>query len=354
MARALLLLVIATSAIACAPPAPATLPEPPTGADLRELSPTSSLPPAEIDDPGEVADPSGPIPSVWPAPASCGGEPVEPRARRRCPATTEGALLAIDNARVQPEEEQDRALADLEGCEVIETAAIRALRAELAPPECRDLLAEPLLASAEPGVRALLRAQTIEGRLARVASGAPPVPFDGFAQFAEKKLEPWLTERERLADELAAAGPSSGVPRAIVMLAQGKALHALAKVARTSLADVPACKAARFGRHGQITVERCHPQLEGPGKTAASVAIRAKMLEERSADLLAKGLADYPDGAVFSDRVTGGALVELRPRREPPTSGSAVQPASLDLAPGVRTRLARRLPGVVAPLLLER
>ncbi|MBL9022003.1 MAG: hypothetical protein JNL21_07365 [Myxococcales bacterium] len=354
MARALLLLVIATSAMACAPPAPAALPEPPMAPDLRDLVPAGSLPPAEDEDPGEGEDPSRPIPSVWPAPASCGGAPATLRARRRCPATTEGALLAIDNARVQPEEEQDRALADLEGCQVIETTAIRALRAELAPPECRDLLAEPLLASAGPGARALLRAQTIEGRLARVASGAPPVPFDGFAQFAEKKLEPWLTERERLADELAAAGPSSGVPGAIVMLAHGKALYALAKVARTSLADVPACKGARFGRHGRITVERCHPQLEGPGKTAASVASLAKMLEERSAALLAKGLADYPDGAVFSDRVTGGALVELRPRREPPATDSAAQPASLDLAPGVRTRLARRLPGVVAPLLLER
>lgn len=343
----------AAAALGCGSALPPELPEPdlpPVRVQAEPACTDAATPELE---PQAEALPSV-IVSVGPAPSVCSLASIGHR-RDACPSSREDALLAIDFALVHLPERRDELLAALEGCDTIETAAVRALRAELAPRACRDVFAEPMLHEAlEPELASVIRALAIEARLERVAAGRPEVPFDGFETFAKEKLEPWLEERARLADELAAAAPQAGVGRRVVRLAHGRAILALASAAREAVSQVPACVPARFGRHGAVTAERCPVRLEGPGDAGARLTRRADKLEKRGVSLLRKTLDGMDDGSDM-DAARLEEAIALVPRQ--PEAGirmpeAAAVPAPIAGASGVSTRLSRRLPPLLVPILL--
>jgi hypothetical protein len=108
----------------------------------------------------EVALPKAPK-GVPAAPASCkvfsgrvAKKPLRPvgGGAQNC-ADPGGALAGLAVALEQTSvDERDAALLDLESCKGLEPGLVRALRIEFAPPECGDVLAEPLLAKKPTGL----------------------------------------------------------------------------------------------------------------------------------------------------------------------------------------------------------
>lgn len=346
--------VLALLALGCARGPALELPEPELPPAPGRPAPPCAQRAAPAPEPSAEARDRA-IPSSGTPPAYCEVARTQ-RAPTDCPATREDALLAIDRALVQLPAQRDQALAELEACRAAESAAVRALRAELAPRACRDLVAGPTAEDAsDPEVASLLRALTIEARLERATAGRPDVPFDGFERYVDHELDPWLDERSRLVDELAEAGPSGGAGRRLVRLAHGRALSAMAAAARDAIGQVPACAPARYGRHGRITAARCPIRLEGPGAAGERVRQRADELEARAVAELRRGLDDeHDDTAIDIERAREAIAISSRgtgrSAYEPDAIPAPVLPAGTP--PGVSTRLQRRLPPLLVPILL--
>lgn len=77
-------------------------------------------------------------------------------------------------------EPRDLALASLESCSGVPPGVLRALRAELGPPECADALVEPLLSAPPPGLRADVRdalaGLALSGKAHRLVRDPPTLP----------------------------------------------------------------------------------------------------------------------------------------------------------------------------------
>jgi len=123
---------------------------------------------------------------------------------------------------------RDAALALLEGCDAFEAGLIRALRADLGPAECADVLVSAVVgeatASSTPApalakdVQEALVGLGLAARLRRLAMDAPKAPVARdkatLELYYKESLFPWIEQQ-------AAA--------IYVMAAQGKALHSYAK-----------------------------------------------------------------------------------------------------------------------------
>lgn len=187
-----------------APPAKSPLAEP-SKREWKQVEPAKQKVPI-------VAEPKG-VPA---ADASC-SEYVS-RANDACKQTTssleaarEGLALSLNAATAV---ERDASLVCLENDPHFPAGLVRALRAELAPLGCADVIALPFLDPRRPeldrNVEDTLIALAAGARLARLVHQAPelPPPFDKphFMEFFQTTLKPWIVTQAQAIHELSLSG----------------------------------------------------------------------------------------------------------------------------------------------------
>jgi hypothetical protein len=149
-------------------------------------------------------------------------------------------LAAALDAQKKPVE-VDSGLACLEESGDFPPGLLRALRAELAPPECADALAAPILekppAKLALDMESALLGLVVSGRLERLL-GAPPKlepPFskDRFLSFQKETLGPWIVSQALAVDALSLQGARlTGYGRGLAALAAGNADLRFVEMAR--------------------------------------------------------------------------------------------------------------------------
>jgi hypothetical protein len=267
-----------------------------------------------------------------PAPAACatfakraaGGQPAELRA----------ALLEPDAAK------RDAMLVALEKSEP-SPGAIRVVRAELAPVECADVIADPFL-SARPTVTGhaghVLVGLSLAAKLARTAANVPQMKDasdkEKVKRFIQGPLRTWMVEQATAIEALSApASELAGQGRAIVAVEAGMA--DLRLVDRIRSAPVPSS---------------WDKELKAVYEAALDDALEPRKRRGRDAALV--GLTDFAaDGVLVEPRVErarallaklyGGRRIDaldalLVPAAAPGEAGAASPGASL-LASGSRS-----------------
>jgi hypothetical protein len=201
-------LVVAALPLACAPGAtlPPKAPEP---SATKQSSDWKQVEPAKQ----KVA--LVPSPAGVPAPAeSCTAFAAHSGAACGSPAPVREALARALGA--SDPLARDQALSCLEGSAELPSGLVRALRAELAPVECADVLCMPVLEPRTPGldrrIEDTLIALAAGGKLARLVQKAPELsaPFDKphFSEFFQGTLKPWIVTQAAAIHDLSALGPS--------------------------------------------------------------------------------------------------------------------------------------------------
>lgn len=227
MRFALWLTVFATSAPlwACAPQAaqPAKLPTfEPAKSEWKQVEPAKQKVPL-------VAEPAG----VPPADPSCQEYLSHPSETCNNPTPTNDPRESLARALGESAPlERDARLACLETDGALPKGLIRALRAELAPLDCGDVLALPFLEPRRPelerNVEDTLIALAAGGRLARLVQQAPELspPFDKphFMDFFQSTLKPWIVTQAQAIHELSLSGARlSAYAKGIVAIEAGLA-----------------------------------------------------------------------------------------------------------------------------------
>jgi hypothetical protein len=294
------------------------------------------------------------------APASCtkyvSRRPAAPLAPATC-SDLATALPALAAALEHPSpDDVDAALAGLEACPFdpktgkgLEPGLVRAVRVELAPPECGDVLAEPVLTKRPEGmsgsVQHALVGLALAARLHRTASSppelAPPYPKKKVEEFVGKKLFPWFNDQAVAVQELSKQGAQlSSYGKGVVALASGWADLRMVDVLR----DAPVPDDFRTDpEKGSVYFAALDEKLEprkARGRDAALVGLREMAAQgvlsdartTRTRSLLAK---------LYGGRRVDGLDVLLVPLGPPPSSS---KPLAI---------LARRLPTFYAGRLLE-
>jgi len=137
--------------------------------------------------------------------------------------------------------ERDAALSCLEENSAFAPGLLRALRAELAPLGCADVLALPFLeprrAELERSVEDTLIALAAGGRLSRLVQKAPELapPFDRahFMEFFQGTFKPWIVSQAAAIHDLAQPGPAlSPYAKGVIGIEAGLADMRFVSVAR--------------------------------------------------------------------------------------------------------------------------
>jgi hypothetical protein len=195
---------------------------------------------------GAVTLPATPKNVPPPPPASCDAFVRHPTQSKEACADKSVALALLDAAMALDDPKgRDAKLALLETCTAFDAGVVRSLRAELAPPECGDALAEPLLSKTPaakdpviPGaILHTLVGQALAARLMR-SVGAPPKldpPFtkDRVESFTKGPLKTWFTDQANAVEELSKMGAGlSYYGKGIAAVAAGTADLRLVEVVR--------------------------------------------------------------------------------------------------------------------------
>jgi hypothetical protein len=150
---------------------------------------------------------------IAPPPAICrtyaGRAPATPCADRAAALSALDAALAETDAKAR-----DRALVGLEGCGHLPAGMVTALRAELAPVECSDVIVAAAVAKPPAGIDGVtydaLAGVMVAGMLSRASQGAPklapPYPKAKVETFIKKRVTPWVTEQAVAIEELSKVG----------------------------------------------------------------------------------------------------------------------------------------------------
>ncbi|AKT43043.1 hypothetical protein [Chondromyces crocatus] len=231
----------------------------------------------------DAAYPPAPI-GLPAAPASC--EAFVKRAPVKAPACAERseALSALDGALGEADASQrDARLAGLEGCAGFEPGLMRALRADLAPTTCADVLNASVLQAPPAGLRVdihqVLLGQTLAARLSRTALSppklSPPYEKERVLAFTKGPLFAWLTDQARAVDDLGRLGVELRLyARGLVGIEAGMAdLRIVEAVRSAPLPDSMAKdEEARNVYYG--TLDQFLEQWKSRGRDAALIGLR--------------------------------------------------------------------------------
>lgn len=241
---------------------------------------------------------------------------------------------------------RDRALAALQACEGFEPGVVLALRAELGPPECGDVVVGPELAP-EVGaeIEQILTALVHAAHLNRLVVSAPRLepPFSKreFAEFSKTVLEDWVVTQARAIYEIAKQGSKlSGYARGVVAVEAGIADMRFVSVVR----DVPLPE--ELARDAELK-EAYYAELDvalGPWK-------------ERGRDAALVGLRELAAAGVLADSRVERAralLSELYGGRRIDRLDGLILPVLPAAATGTTESLAARLPTHLVPHLLPK
>ena len=146
-----------------------------------------------------------PAPSgLPPAPTECSAfvtRAEDPVARCHNSSPREGLKRLADALdRVEPRA-RDAALQAVEGCEDLPRGLVRALRAELSPTECADVIVEPALKdpATTGAARTAMLGLALAARVARTSKAPPALPKGPLdkaqAEAYAKELVPWMKEQ---------------------------------------------------------------------------------------------------------------------------------------------------------------
>lgn len=293
----------------------------------------------------------GPLPEGVSKPsAAC--EAFAQRAAGPAPACADRAssLEALDAAmRVTDPAERDAKLAGLEACKGLSWGIVRAIRAELAPPECGDALVVPLLATppdkAQPAVYHALLGLAMAARLDRAVDGAPSLspPFTKarVQVFVKGPMLEWVERQARAVEAVAAAGaklPYYG--KGIVAVSAGLADLRLVQAIR----DVPIPD--EFKKDAELA-DAYYASLD--------VALEPRKARGRDAALV--GLREMAHVGAIRDHRVEAARVLLSTlyggRRVDALDELVLPPRAVPAPATAAQRLARSLPAFYAGLLLD-
>jgi hypothetical protein len=167
-----------------------------------------------------IATPLGPAPKgLAPAPAACNAFATrKPAGKIKCDLgggwthgqPSPGLLGMLDAALAEADAaKRDALLADVEKCDPALGVAVRALRAELAPHECADVIAAPLVGKpADPEDQNTLAGLAFAARLLRAADKPPHLdpPYDAkrVMAFIKGPLKDWMVAQAKLIEVLSA------------------------------------------------------------------------------------------------------------------------------------------------------
>jgi hypothetical protein len=254
--------VLSTGSTGCAPAKPAATP---TGATASApVTATPQAPPkVEVDARGVLRREdfgtlfSRPRPIDFPFPPSSATLPKPPAScaayvhRKAEPAVACGTARAtlaeiLDDRRSKDLAKLDRQLVALESCGELPAGFVRALRTEIAPPECGDLLVAPLLArpaaggrgGITPALQHALFGLGIAARLARASDGlptlAPPFTKPRVTAFVHGPVEQWLHDAAtNVEDNARWAAKLEGYGRGVAAVEAGSADLRLVEQMRT-------------------------------------------------------------------------------------------------------------------------
>lgn len=260
--------VLLVTACAASPERPAATPPPAPGPAVDP----ASLRPQREDPPVQPA-------AVPPPPAEC-ARYLEPAACAPGPPVAE----RLANALVIEEpiaRDRELACAEAQGAEA--APLVRALRADLAPVACADVLVSAFLegSSIQPSKveEQTLLGLHIAGQLARLVDAPPSLapPFDKavFLSFFERELKPWLIGQALAIGELSLRGSRlTGYGKAIAAIAASSADLRFVRAARAvplpiELASDPEVRDTYYGSLDEALEPR-----KARGRDAALVGLR--------------------------------------------------------------------------------
>jgi hypothetical protein len=203
-------------------------------------APELSARPAAAPEPTSAAPSAEPELEIPPAPASCQRHAASVPAKVACGADTARALA---NALAAPDAERDRLLNELEACSEITPGVLRALRIELAPTECGDVLAEPWLARSAAGQRTevthALRGLSLAARANRLVRDPPalepPLDKQRVVEFLQTTLADWIRRQARAVHAVSLSGAAlDGYGKALVAVEAGLADMRFVEVVRAA------------------------------------------------------------------------------------------------------------------------
>ena len=307
------------------------------------------------DEPDSVFLPLTPAPVVLPraprlvpaAPATCRAF-VERAPTTKPPCDTRAELLTgLDSAiGITDVDARDTALVPLESCTGAPAGLIRALRADLAPVACADVMVEPVLANRRAKmsgeVQHVLVGLAIAARQSRLRGGPPEMrpPFDQahLRAYIDGTVHEWHRRRSAASEELTkVARTLVGYGRAVALLECGRSELRMWGKAATPVGPV--------GRHDEL-------------RNAYSNELQATTLlptRGRAIELSTSGLAEYATVGVLADgrRDRGSKLVAKGlPTRMETLAWTVLPPLPAADTSTVEARLLARLPTFYAEALL--
>lgn len=272
--RLVWLLSIAAALLGCSPQASAPIQAPPQAPPAkpsawRQVEPQQQQVPL-------VPDPAG-VPTP---PSACASDA---RTQADCtagPSARESLATALESADL---EQRDARLLCLESSPEFAPGLIRALRAELAPLGCADVLAMPFLsprrAELERSVEDTLIALSAAARLSRLVQNAPAPPAGAnkarFMDFFRGALKPWIVAQASAIHDLSAIGPRlTPYAKGVVAIEAGLADMRFVKVVRQvplpqEMSDDPELREAYYAALDEALEPR-----KARGRDAALVGLR--------------------------------------------------------------------------------
>ncbi|MEI9951802.1 MAG: hypothetical protein WDO74_23180 [Pseudomonadota bacterium] len=339
--RLILWLSISATVGACTPQAALPAESPPAQAPKSEWT---QVPPAK-QKVRLVAEPLG----VPPADASC--QEYLAHTAEACKQTALSAEAARDAlaqalASTTPLE-RDASLACLESSS-LEPGLLRALRAELAPLGCADVIALPYLEPRRPelarSIEDTLIALASGGRLARLVQKAPELsaPFDKphFMDFFQSTLKPWIVTQAQAIHELSlSAAQLSAYAKGVVAIEAGLADMRFVSVVRQVALPKEMNDDAEVREAYYAALDEALEPRKARGRDAALVGLR----ELASVGILVDSRVERAR-ALLSEVYSGRRIDALDKLLLPP-----LKPA---LADTTERQLALRLPTFYAGYLL--
>lgn len=286
------------------------------------------------------------------APASCNAF-VNRRATGKAAACTkpEEGLAALDAALAKTDEvSRDTALVALESCAAFPAGMIRALRADFAPVECGDVLADSVVKKpnkAVPGaVEHTLFGQAVGAQLSRAGTNMPSLPpgkhdKQSIKDFTAKTLAPWLADQIKLIKEMGTAAQElKGYGRGIAGVEMGHVALRLVDAVRAFPLPSEFLKDEEFKNAYYIALDEGLSPFKALGRDATLAGLR-----EFAAV-----------GALNDSRVTRSRKLLIKVYAgQTITSLDTLALPSLTVPDGktVNERLARKLPSFYTGLLIS-
>lgn len=296
--------------------------------------------------------PLPPAPKGLPEPPkACGAFLTRKPAAAPACADAAAGLDALDKALAEAKpDKRDAALAGLEACAGLPAGVVRALRAELAPSGCGDVLTEPLVNAPPKGidgaVYGTLRGLALSARLARTGSAPPKLqpPYDKkrVQEFVAGPMNTWMNEQAAAIQELSNEGAKlSFYGRGLVALEAGSSdLRVVEAVRSVPLpAEIGKDKELKDVYYAQL--DQALDPRKDRGRDAALVGLR----DFAFVGVLRDARLDTARGQL--SRLYGGRRIDA-------LDGLVVPPLAKAQPADAAERLAGKLPTFYAGLLLGR